>query len=267
MENIESEVNLNESEGADQLPEGLVEETDETEVSLDEAVNEDTAVEAETAEEQPEPEQETEPVAKEPGYVKGRIEKAVAKVREEYEGVLNPLREQVANLQSRLLKMDAQELVKKGEFRSVETAEEYLRLKNGLPASTIEKPNDEGQPRNANGQFASKKANDSDAAIMARIDMLKHQAAQIKSRQGIDVIEAYNKDPKIKQRIQAGEVDFYDIAVEMASKPKRAKPPAPMRSPNGAATTSAAMSILDMDSKQFARLVEKVQGGTRIREN
>ena len=257
MDNFESEVNLNESTEADQLPEGIVEESDEGEISLDEAMDESITEEGEAADEQTEPEQTTEPQAKEPGYVKSRIEKAVSKVREEYESVLNPLREQVTALQSRLLKMDAQDLVKKGEFRSVETAEEYLRLKQGIPAPTIEEP--EGQPRDTNGQFASKQKANDDAATMARIDMLKHQAEAIKNRQGIDVIQAFQNDPKVKERIMKGEADFYDIASEMASKPKRGKPPAPMRTPNGAATTSSTMSILDMDSKQFQRLVDRIQ--------
>lgn len=262
MENFESDVNLNEAEEADQLPEGLVEETDETEIDLDEAVK-DTAEEGQAADEQAEPEQGTEPQAKEPGYVKGRIEKAVARVKEEYEAILDPLRAQVTELQGRLLKMDAQELVKKGEFRSVETAEEYLRLKQGLPASTIEEP--KGQPRDSSGKFAPKQ-DAGDAAIQARIDMLKHQAERIKESRGVDVIAAFNSDPNIKQRIIAGEIDFYDVAEEIGSKKASKKPPAPMRSPNGAANNQPANDIMSMSSEQFNRLVKRVQEGARIRQ-
>lgn len=267
MDNFESNAIPNEVEEADQLPEGLVEETDETEIDLSEALDENVE-EGQTADEQDEPEQTTDaPKAKEePGYVKGRIEKAVEKVRKEYESVLNPLREQLAAMQERMLKADAQELVKKGEFRSVETAEEYLRLKQGLPAPSIEEPN--GQPRNANGQFAPKQDANGDAATQARIDMLKHQASQIKNRTGVDVIKAFNENPDIKNRVIAGEIDFYDVAEEIGKQPKRGKPPAPMRTPNGAATTSAAMSIMDMDSKQFKRLVDRIQKeDLRIRQN
>lgn len=261
MDNFESNAIPNEVEEADQLPEGLMEETDETEIDLSETFDEN-AEEGQAADEQDEPEQTTEPQAKEPGYVKGRIEKAVNKVREEYEAILAPLREQVSAMRERMLKADAQELVKKGEFRSVETAEEYLRLKQGLPAPSIEEPS---QPRNANGQFASQQNTGDDAATMARIDMLKHQAQQIKSRQGVDVIEVFNSDPKVKQRIIAGEADFYDIAAEM-SQPKRGKPPAPMRSPNGAATSQPASDLMSMSSEQFKRLEKRIQEGTRIRQ-
>jgi len=261
---IESESNLNtEATEADQLPEGLIEETDETEIDLDEAIDEN-AEEGQAADEQDEQEHEAEPQAKEPHYVKGRIEKAVARVREEYEAILNPLREQLSAMSERMLKADAQELVKKGEFRSVETAEEYLRLKQGLPASTIEEP--KGQPRNANGQFAPKQ-DAGDAATQARIDMLKHQASQIKARTGVDVIKAFNEDPNIKKRVIAGEVDFYDVAEEIGKQPKRGKPPAPMRSPNGAATSQPTNAIMEMTDEQFRRLEERVQKGARIRQS
>lgn len=266
MDNFESDVNLNEVEEADQLPEGLIEETDETEIDLSEALDEN-AEEGQAADEQDEPEQTTDaPKAKEePGYVKGRIEKAVEKVRKEYESVLTPLREQLAAMQERMLKADAQELVKKGEFRSVETAEEYLRLKQGLPAPSIEEPN--GQPRNANGQFAPKQDANNDAAVQARIDMLKHQASQIKTRTGVDVIKAFNENPDIKNRVIAGEIDFYDVAEEIGKQPKRGKPPAPMRSPNGAATSQPRNAIEEMSDEQFERLEARVKKGARIRQS
>lgn len=262
---IESESNLNtEATEADQLPEGLIEETDETEIDLDEAIDEN-AEEGQAADEQDELEHEAEPQAKEPHYVKGRIEKAVARVREEYEAILNPLREQISVMQERMLKVDAQELVKKGEFRSVETAEEYLRLKQGLPAPSIEEP--KGQPRNANGQFAPKQDANGDAATQARIDMLKHQASQIKTRTGVDVIKAFNENPDIKNRVIAGEIDFYDVAEEIGKQPKRGKPPAPMRSPNGAATSQPRNAIEEMSDEQFERLEARVKKGARIRQS
>lgn len=268
MDNFESNAIPNEVEEADQLPEGLMEETDETEIDLSETLDEN-AEEGQAADEQDEPEQTTEsPKAKEkeePGYVKSRIEKAVTRVRNEYEAVLNPLREQLAAMQERMLKADAQELVKKGEFRSVETAEEYLRLKQGLPAPSIEEP--KGQPRSANGQFAPKQDANGDAAVQARIDMLKHQASQIKTRTGVDVIKAFNENPDIKKRIIAGEIDFYDVAEEIGKQPKRGKPPAPMRSPNGAATSQPRNAIEEMSDEQFERLEARVRKGARIRQS
>lgn len=262
--------NINDVESAADLPEGIVEESDETDLSLDEAMevlSDGADEQGESTEEedaQHEDQQSDQPTVKEPGYVRKRIDAAVNKVREEYEPVIKSLQGQLASFQERFLKEDARELVRSGEFKSVERAEEYLRLKNGFPASAIEEP--KAQPRNANGQFAPKQDASGDAATQARIDMLKHQASQIKARTGVDVIEAFNKNPNIKNRIIAGEIDFYDVADEISKQPKRAMPPAPMRSPNGASTASAAMSILDMDSKQFARLQQRVRGGVTLRE-
>ena len=263
MENMESTVeNINGIEEADQLPDGLVEETDESEMSLDEAVASED--EGQTAEDQPtEAEPET-PPAKEPGYVKQRVEKAVARATAETEARLRAeFNAQMAPIMERLLVEDAKELVRNGEFKSLETAKEYLRLKQGLPVQTTETP--QSQPRNPNGQFASKQES-GDAATQARIDMLKHQAERIKSSRGVDVIAEFNNNPDIKKRVIAGEIDFYDVADEMSEKPKRSKPPTPMRSPNGAANDQQANAVMNMTNEQFAALVRRVQNGAVIRQ-
>ena len=268
MENMESTVeNINEVAEADQLPDGLVEETDESELSLEEAVNE-TAETEQAADEQPtEAETET-PPAREPGYVKQRVEKAVARATAETEARLRAeFDARMAPIMERLLNEDAKELVRSGEFKSLETAREYLRLKQGLPVQTND--TDQSQPRNANGQFAPKQSNDNavnDAVTQARIDMLKHQADAIKGRTGVDVIAEFNSNPDIKKRVVSGEIDFYDVAEEMGSKPKKSKPPAPMRSANGATNDQQANAIMDMSKEQFAAFVKRVQGGAVIRQ-
>lgn len=264
MENVESTVeNVNEVAEADQLPDGFVEETDESELSLEEAVGETVETE-QAADEQPtEAETET-PPAREPGYVKQRVEKAVARATAETEARLRAeFNAQMAPIMERLLVEDAKELVRTGEFKSLETAKEYLRLKQGMPVQTTETSKD--QPRNANGQYASKNDN-GDAATQARIDMLKHQAERIKSSRGVDVIAEFNNNPDIKKRVIAGEIDFYDVAEEMGSRPKKSKPPAPMRSANGATNDQQANAIMDMSKEQFAAFVKRVQGGAVIRQ-
>lgn len=263
MENVESTVeNVNEVAEADQLPDGLVEETDESELSLEEAVGETVETE-QAADEQPtEAETET-PPAREPGYVKQRVEKAVARAVADTEARLKAEFDQrMAPIMERLLVEDAKELVRTGEFKSLETAKEYLRLKQGMPVQTAET---QEQPRNANGQYASKKDN-GDAATQARIDMLKHQAERIKSSRGVDVIAEFINNPDINKRVKAGEIDFYDVADEMSSKPKKPKPPAPMRSANGATNDQQANAIMDMSKEQFAAFVKRVQGGAVIRQ-
>lgn len=259
-------VATNETAEADQLPDGLVAETaDESEVSLEEAIGE-TADSEQAADEQPTGTESETPPAKEPGYVKQRIEKAVAKATAETEARMRAEFDQrMAPIMERLLIEDAKELVQSGEFKNLETAKEYLRLKQGLPAHAAE-PEVQTQPRNANGQYAPK-TNSNDAATQARIDMLRHQADRIKESRGVDVIAVWNSDPDIKRKVIAGEMDFWDVADEIASKPKKSKPPAPVRTPNGAANDQQVDAIMNMSKEQFDRLVKRVQSGeVRIRQ-
>ena len=261
MENMDANVVANEAAEADQLPEGLVEETaDESEISLEEAVDV-TAEPEQAAEEQPTEAEPESPPAKEPGYVKQRVEKAVARATAETEARLRAeFNAQMAPIMERLLVEDAKELVRNGEFKSLETAKEYLRLKQGMPGKA---DNATEQPRDTNGQFAPKR-NNGDAATQARIDMLKYQADRIMEREGKDVIAEFNKNPDVKKRIIAGEIDFYDVAEEMSNKPKKSKPPAPMRSPNGAATDQQVNAIMSMTDEQFAALQRRVKNGAVI---
>lgn len=253
---------VNEAEAADQLVDSMVDEEPEAEViSLD-----DVTSDGETAEEHTETEAEPEPTAKEPGYVKRRISEALdkerGKIRAEVRAEMQEeFDRRMAPIMDRLLTDDAKELVRSGEFKSLETAKEYLRLKQGMPASQQETKQD--QPRNANGQYAPKQ-DSGDAATMARIDMLKHQAERIKESRGVDVIAEFNNNPEVNRKVKAGEMDFYDVAEAMATKPKKSRPPAPMRSPNGAATDQQVDAIMNMTTEQFNRLQEKIRGGAQL---
>ena len=262
MEPNETFVDGNESFEAE-LPEGLIVETgDESDVSLDEVI--DSTIESEQAnDEQPAETAPNAPKAKEPGYVKTRIAEALAKERESIRAeVQEEFNQRMAPILERLLIEDAKELVRQGEFKSLDRATEYLRMKQGMPAPA----DTEEQPRNSNGQFAPKQ-NASDAATQARIDMLKHQAESIKNRSGVDVIKVFNENPDIKKRVIAGEIDFYDVAEEVGSKKGSRKPPAPMRSPNGAASDQQMNSFMSMSSEEFRKLEKRIQqGGLRIRQ-
>ena len=262
MENMDANVVTNEAPDAEQLPEGLVEETaDESEVSLEEVIDSTTESE-QAADEQPAEAEPESPPAKEPGYVKQRVEKAVAKATAETEARLRAeFNAQMAPIMERLLVEDAKDLVRQGEFKNLETAKEYLRMKRNMPQPENVS---QGQPRNANGQFAPKQQPADDVATQARIDMLKHQAERIKASRNVDVIAEFNNNPDVKQRIIAGEIDFYDVAEEMSSRPKKSKPPAPMRSPNGAATDQQVNAIMSMTDEQFAALQRRVKNGAVI---
>ena len=253
----ESTVEPMETESAadDAQFEDLVEEEADESLSLDEAM--DDGAEEEPAEEQPQEEQGT----SEPGWMRKRIDKAVqkavaateARLKAQYDAQMAPIMEQ-------MLKQEAKELVKSGEFRSQERAEEYLRLKKGMNIPAVPEEPKPAKPRNDKGQFAP--AND--PAIETKADMLAMQVEKIKARDGVDLMEYFNSDPGIKDKVLSGEWDFYDVADHVA-KGRAAKPkgPAPMRSPNGASGANH-NAIENMSDEQFARLEKRIAEGARI---
>jgi hypothetical protein len=230
----------------------VVEEEEDTSESLDSLMNGEGT---ESAEEQ-EPEQKG---TTEPGYVQKRIDKALARERESMRAeIMAQVEAQYAPIKERLLEMDAQELVRKGEVKNIELAKEILRYRQGLP--TQDKPAETAErPRQANGQFAPKE----DAKVTARINFLAEQANKIKTKTGIDVIEIMNSDPTIKNKIVSGEMDFYEVAETVKQKPSRRGPPAPTRSSNGAGGQSP-NAIDSMSKEQFARLEKRISEGARI---
>ena len=217
-------------------------------------------------EEEKQPDEQTEepeePKAKgEPGYVKGRIEKAVQKAIAETEARMTAMFEQqMAPFRERMIEDEAQELVRSRKISDIETAREYVRMKNGQPlaAPAVSEPEPkQSQPRQANGQFARQE----DPAMRARVSMLEHQAAQIEADTGLDVTKEFMSNPEIKQKVIAGEMDFYDVAKHM-QKSQRKRPPSPMRSPNGASGNNP-NAFENMTSEQFAKLEKKIQEGAR----
>ena len=235
---------------ADDTPvEDVAEETDESE-SLESLTGEEEEAPAED-----EPKKGAQGTS-EPGYIKKRIEKAVTKAIAETEARMNAMfEEKMAPIRDRMLTDEARELVRQGEFKTLERAKEYLQLKQGMPVNTGEAS---PQPRSANGQFAPKE----DPAVTTRIKMLTHQADRIKESGGPDVIGEFRRNPEIQEKVKNGEMDFYDVADQM-KKPKK-KPPAPMRSPNGASGQNP-NAIDSMSDDQFRRLEKRIQNGERFK--
>lgn len=262
------ETNFNEEyEAEDSLPEELVEDEGD-EQDLEEAFDDEEDGEGEENQEEAEDAEDDSSDSegpKEPGYVKGRIDKAVRKAVQETEArftaQIEALEAQYAPIKERLLEMDAQELVRKGEVKNIEIARELVRARQGLPPQQPA----EGQPRHPNGQFAPKGSDDEgpadDPVVSARIDMLKHQADQIRADGGPDVIAEFTNNPKIKNAVIEGEMDFYDVAKQMRSQKKR--PPSPMRSPNGA-NSIGQTTIEGMSDAQFRKLDKMLDEGVRF---
>jgi len=192
----------------------------------------------------------------EPGYVQGRIQKAVSKVRDEYDQQIADLKAefeaQMAPLREQLIETQAQELVRTKKVADIETARELVRFRNGQP------PAQKTQPREANGQFAAQLT----PVDEARIGILQKQAQRIQEKTGIDVIAEFENNEDVQSQIVNGEMDFYELAEQMQAPKKR--PPSPVRSPNGA-TAMNPNAIANMTDAQFDRLVKNIENGARYR--
>ena len=203
--------------------------------------------------------QETAPTAKEPGWIKQRVAKEVEKARRAWEAEqtekLRPLYESMYDRQ-------AEDLVRQGEFKSLDRAKEYVRLKGGVftGPSNDAPAKEEGPKRDAQGRFTSSAAPEAegqDPVLTARADILYAQAQKI-SAKGTDVMKAFNEDEGIRKKVASGEWDFYDVAEHLNS---GKHVPTPVRSPNGAQT--GGLSIANMSEAQFARLQQNLSNGKR----
>lgn len=249
MEINEAMVEQQETETAtdDTLQEVLVEDTDESE-SLESALQEDS-------EEQEKPQQQ--PSQSEPGWIRKRVDKAVQKAIADTEARMQAnFDKQLAPYRDQLITMEANELVRSGKVKDLETAKELVRYRKGQPQIEAQPE----QPRNEKGQFAAMQGDDRDPAIQAQIDMLTHQANRIKERTGVDVIAEFQTNEEVRKKVSSGDWDFYDVA-EALAKPKK-RPPSPVRSPNGV-SGSEKSAIMSMTKEQFKKFDEKISGGAR----
>lgn len=197
---------------------------------------------------------EAEPKAKEqpsqPGWIKGRIEAAVRKATAEltasYESRINQMQESI-------WEREARDLVDSGEFKTFERAKEYLQLKAGQPA----KAEKTAPVRDEQGRFARQTE---DPVTMARAQVLAGQAQRIKGKTGLDVMQIYQTDPDVQQKIVSGEWDFYDVA-EQYDQPRR-RVPVPTRSANSSQITD--FSVKNMSDADFAKLDEMLASGRKF---
>lgn len=204
------------------------------------------------------------PAPKEPGWIKQRVSAAVdkavaeaeARVAARYEAMLAPMRES-------LMDREAQELFASGEFKTLERAKEYVRLKNGVPAqqeSAKTEPQKSAPERDAQGRFVRQEQPD-DPVTQAKADLLARQAQKIMNTQGVDVMTAFQNDPDVQAKVLSGEWDFYDVAQELTGRAGR-RAPAPVYSPNSAGN-QAGLSVANMSDEQFDRLNQSLASGRR----
>lgn len=194
----------------------------------------------------------------EPGWMKKRIDAAVrkanseleAKLRAEYDAQLAPLREAQ-------LERDADKLVADGKIADRDMALEYLRATRGMqsapeaPAKTVQ--------RDDQGRFVSTKP---DAAAQQKAAELVAQADTIFQSTGVDVMELYNTNPEIRQKVVNGEWSFVDVYKNTREAPAAPATPSPMRSANSMGIGQ--MDIRKMNSSQLAQLNAMLESGVKI---
>ena len=200
---------------------------------------------------------EQQPAQKEPGYVRKRVDAAVQKALQEQEARLRAeFAATLAPIRDSMMQREADELVAAGEFKNKERALEYVKLKNGVsvsaaPAAQLSQPQ-----RDEQGRFAPKQEQQQpDPMVKARADLLAAQAKKIEANQNLDVVQAFNGNPEVQQKVLSGEWDFYDVADYM----RQGRIPAPMHSPNGVSTGSR--TIASMTDAQFDQLNQNLAAG------
>lgn len=190
--------------------------------------------------------QQAEAPAKEPGWIKGRVDKAVQRaVRETEERMRAEFEQRLAPFRERMLDEQAENLVKAGEFKSIERAKEYVRLKGGV---TLEEP--------AQAQEAQPAQQVQDPRADERMRILAEQANKLAKR-GVDVMGAFRSDERIHDAILSGEMDFYDVAEQIA--PRRV--PRAVRSANNA--SAGGLDISRMSESDFQKLQRDLAAGKR----
>ena len=199
--------------------------------------------------------------AKEPGWIKQRVDKAVQKaIRETEERMSQQFESTLAPIRESMMERQAEQLVASGEFKTKEIALEYVRLKGGNVSVAAPEQQTQAAPRDAQGRFAPRQQQSEDsrnAMADARADLLAKQADKIKARTGVDVMALFQQDQNVKQRILSGEWDFYDVAEAVGK--QRGSVPMPIRSANGAAIGPT--TIAEMTDAQFAKLQENLAAG------
>lgn len=211
--------------------------------SLEELMTDEQPQEA-----QMEPTEEVHLPKREPGWVRQRVDKAVARavqetearMRAEFESTLAPFRED-------MMSREADGLVAAGEFKSRDRALEYVRMKNGLPGVVQQ-------------QAPQVDAQQVDAGTRARAQMLAKQAEKLKAQHGYDVMGEFNSNNEVRQKVLSGDWDFYDVAEAMEQSGRQTKAPRLVRTP-GSSGLSGKFSINEMSDAQFEQLQKNLRAG------
>ena len=208
------------------------------------------------AEQQPSP-QSNLPVEfeqKDPGWFQKRLPKYYEKWDQEHQAKMSQLQDQVDTLREYFVTNEIEKLVSSGKITDREMAETYVRATMKTPAPQTPPANT--PQRDAQGRFVTTpKAPEVPVEVQQRASTLIAQADAILGTTGVDVMQVFNTDPAVKQKVVSGEWDFTDVFKNAGGGQQvTVKPhvPAPVRSSNGVGLGN--VSIGKMSNQQFAAL-------------
>lgn len=207
--------------------------------------------------------QPAQPQQQEPGWFKGRMEKERAKWESDRQAEMTRMEERQNALLERIIARDAQDLVDSGEFKSLERATEYLRMKEGLPVNQQPSQTTQ-QPRDAQGRFTQQIPQDPGPAKAAqqRAQELVNQAESLRRATGVDVMAIYNTNQQARDMILSGGKDFVDVLQAFGNPEKQQHVPISVRAANGVAVGQT--QIGKMTDTQFATMNDFLSKGGKI---
>lgn len=211
-----------------------------------------------TTEEKPAEKATEAPQAKEPAWYRRQLAAERSKWNQEkadYEARLAAYAEK--ELDAEAEKLAASENISKN------IALRLLRAEKGMPAQAkipaADKPAQ--QPRDAAGRFTKAEEPAEDPARTRAQELMAQNEIVLKAT-GVNALELYQSNDKVRQKVNSGEWDFADVAKAYIEETKGRRVPAPVRSANSGSLK--AMSISEMSDAQWQKLNQELEMGRVI---
>lgn len=159
------------------------------------------------------------------------------------------------------LEVEAEKLAA-SENISKNLALRLLRAEKGLPAQTETKAQPAQQPRDAaTGRFTKAEQPAEDPARVRAQELMAQNDVVLKAT-GVNALELYQTNDKVRQKVNSGEWDFADVAKAYLEETKGRRVPAPVRSANSGSLKS--VSIEAMSDAQWEKLNKELEMGRVI---
>lgn len=182
------------------------------------------------------------------GYDRGRAE-----ALREWEAQKAEYEDKLAKYAEMELEADAKDLAAK-EHCSIDFAKRILRIERGLPAQEA--------PKTPAPSPAAPQQPD----VKAKAEALYRQAQAVNAQYGIDVLEVFKTDKTVQAKINSGEWDFRDVALNVLSSGQQPKAkPAPVRSGGSGNAPKGGLDFKNMSDADFDRFNDQIAKGAVFR--